>query len=445
MVHDHVETINGRIILDSGSQMKFLNNPKKLLDNIACGEGGGKNDLSRYLGSKLDLPSDQVNEYQKWCENEAKRLREKAAHLPKTAKPDEAARLLARAKKLEDTKSIDLFQYCDNEAKKLREQAERLQREGKIDLAVKKRQQAKNYETLKKNIRDSKISTKEAEFYRLHPKLATAKDIAKLSHRAGTEQAKWGAILGGSISIIRNLVAVTKGDKEADEAVVSVINDTGSAAANSYVIAATGAVLKGTMQNAQSAVVRGLSKTNLPAAIVTTTIEAGKTLGKFIKGDIDGVECLTELGEKGTGMLASAMFNAIGQIAIPIPVVGAAIGGMIGYALSSACYGQLVAALQGAKLAREERLRIEAECEEAVKMIREYRLEMEAVISQYLSDHMSVFQESFDGIKTALELDDIDGFIAGANSITVKLDGKPQFNNYSEFSQIMENKETLIL
>jgi hypothetical protein len=399
-VLDHVETRNGEVIPDSGSQMKFVNDPKSLLDKIARGKGNGQNDLSRYSGNKLDLPSDQVKEARK---------------------------------------------HCENQAQQLREEAECLQRKGKGDLATEKRQQARNYEELKENIRDSGISTKEAEFYRLHPKASTVRDIVKVSHRAGLEQEKSGAVIGGSISIIKNLVALVKGEKKVDEAAISVIKDTGSAAAVSYATGAVGSAVKGAMQNSGSSAVRTLSKTNLPAIIVTTTLELGKTLTKYIRGEIDGVECLVALGEKGTGMLASAMFATIGQIAIPIPVVGGLIGGMLGYALSSAGYGQLVVALQEAKLAHENRIRIEAECEEAVKMIRQYRAEMEAAISAYLSDHMYVFQTAFDDIKNALQLGDIDGFIAGANSITRKLGGKPQFENFMEFDAFMQGAEPLKL
>jgi hypothetical protein len=206
-----------------------------------------------------------------------------------------------------------------------------------------------------------------------------------------------------------------------------------------------GSVIKGGMQNAKNTTIQALSKTNLPGTIVTATLEAGKTLGKYFKGEIDGVECLTELGEKGTGMLASAFFAAAGQIAIPIPVVGGMIGSMLGYALSSACYGQLIGALKEAKLAHEKRIRIERECEEAIAMIRQYRSEMEQLISTYLSGHIQIFHNAFDDMKKVLSIGDVDGCIAGVNTITQKLGGKPQFNTFSEFDSFMQRSEALKL
>jgi len=459
-VVDHVEVINGSVIPGSGSQMKFVNDPKELIDKIATGEGGGKSDLSRYLDTKLDLPTDQVNDkaYQKYCSAEAKRLRQLAEEKSKDGKTQEAQRLQKKANRIEDGKNIGLKEYCDQKAKELREDADLLERMGKSELAEKKRQQAKNYEKVKNNIRDRGISTKKAIFYRKHPKIATALDIAGISHRAGLEQAKSGAVIGGSISIIRNLVAVIKGEKEAEDALYEVAIDTGSAAALSYSIAFTGSALKGAMQNAKSEMTRTLSKTNLAAMLVIVTLETGKTLTKYIKGEIDGVQCLEELGEKVTGMISSALFSSlgvygavsvfgksfvIGQIAIPIPVIGGLIGGMLGYTLSSACYGQLMSALKDAKIAREQRIQIEAECAEAIRMIREYRAEIEIAISEYLSDHIITFHTAFDKIEAALKNGDTDSIIAQANIITEKLHGKPQFKNISEFEILMKSSESL--
>jgi hypothetical protein len=204
-------------------------------------------------------------------------------------------------------------------------------------------------------------------------------------------------------------------------------------------------VLKGALQNASSSTLQNAAKTNLPATLTVTALEAGKTLKKYFAGEIDGVECLEELGEKGTGMLSSAVFTAVGQAIIPIPVLGGLIGSMFGYALSSACYNQLTATLKEAKLAQAERIKIESECQESIMLIQEYRAEMEQVISDYLVTHAETFHQGFDEIKKALTLDDIDGFITGTNKITRKLGGKPQFDTFDEFDALMHQKDSFKL
>jgi hypothetical protein len=401
-LYDHVELdAKGKPIPGTATQLKFVGD-------------GGNDSLNKIISGKyqkyfdndvpIEVPSDYYNGIREAATKKAENLKEQISHLKK------------------------------NDA-------------NNKSLIAEKQQQLQKLEGIRdgKSIRKSNLSSKEAIFARLHPERATARDIVNVSHRAGVEQAKYGAAISGGISLVTNFVAVVKGEKEPEEAALAIVKDTGTGTIVSYTTTFAGSAIKGAMQKGSSAFLRSASKTNLPAVLVTTALETSKTLGKYFKGEIDGVECLTELGEKGTGMVSAAMFATIGQIAIPIPVVGAMIGSMVGYALSTACYSQLVGALKGAQLAREDRIRIEAECAEAVAMLREYRAEMEQYISEYLCDHINTFHSAFNNIKSALEIGDIDGFIGGMNTITVKLGGKPQFNNMSEFEVLMESSETLKL
>jgi hypothetical protein len=256
---------------------------------------------------------------------------------------------------------------------------------------------------------------------------------------------------------------VAKGDMEPEEAALMVVKDTGTGTVVSYSTAFAGSQVQALMVRASTKKVattvggkvvekvvtntalKSLAESNLPAQIVTATIEVTKTMKKFIAGEIDGVECLTELGEMGTGMVASAIGATLGQIAIPIPVVGGIVGSMVGYALSTAYYNSVVSVLKDAKFTRQERERIEAECEEAIEAIREWRTQFEELVSQYMIDHIVVFHKAFDDIKTALAIGDIDGFISGTNTITRKLGKTPQFETFNEFDVLMRNGNTFKL
>ena len=334
---------------------------------------------------------------------------------------------------------------ADKSIVSFQKQLDRARADGNAELAKELEAKIAKYEKIKASIKDSGVSNAEAMEARLHPVLSTAKDVVKVAHRAGVEQAKYGAAIGGSVSLVRNLVSVVKGDESADEAALSVAKDTATGAAASYATAFAGSAIKGAMQNAGNETVRTLARTNIAATVVTVAMESGKSLGKYIRGEIDGVECLEEMGEKGTGFLSSAMFAAAGQMLIPIPVVGGMIGSMLGYALASSCYGELLGALKQAKLAHEERLRVEQECAEAIALIRQYRAEMEKAVAAYLSDHIAVFTDAFGQMNRAIGLNDIDGFMAGANAITAKVGGKVQFSNYSEFDSFMQTDGTLRL
>lgn len=338
-----------------------------------------------------------------------------------------------------------ILEEAKKSIKSLEEQLKHAKENGNEELAKSIQERIDKYKKIKASVKDSGVSNKEAMEARLHPKISIAKDVVKVAHRAGMEQAVYGAAIGGGISMVKNIVAVVKGEKKPEEAELSLIKDTGVAAGTSYATAFAGSVIKGGMQNSASETVQSLAKTNLAATIVTTTLETGKTLKSYFTGDISGLECLEELGEKGVGQLSAAMFATAGQILIPVPVVGAMIGSMVGYALSSACYKELLGALKEAKLAHEERLRIEKECEEAIKMIVQFREEMNEAIEKYLKDMREIFSAELEKGEKAIWKDDIDAFISAANNMSVKLGRKPQFNTFKEFDAFMGTETALKL
>jgi hypothetical protein len=331
------------------------------------------------------------------------------------------------------------------QASKVEEQLKKLKADPNSDPSViaKRENQLKKLISIrdKESITESKLNTKDAEFARLHPKLTTARNMIGTSHRAGVEAAKFGICISGSVSLIKNIVSVCKGDKEPEEAALAVLGDTAKGAAVSYASAFAGATAKSLMQNAGSRTVRILSRTNIAGTIVIAGIETGKVLKKFIKGEIDGVQCLNELGEKGTSMLSAAMFAVAGQMAIPFPIVGGMIGSLLGYTLCSVCYGGLLGALTEEKLAREERLKIEMECAEAVELIKQYRRELEKYFSKYLCEHIQTFHDAFDDMKKAIAVSDVDGFIRGANEITHSVGGRTQFDTVAQFDELMLSSE----
>ena len=335
----------------------------------------------------------------------------------------------------------DIIQEASKKIQSLEIQLDKARKEGNVELERSISEQLKKLRKIKQNIKNSGITNREAIFARTHPELSTAEDIVKISHRAGIEQAKTGAIIGGSLSLIKNLVEVTKGNKKAEDAAIELVKDTGKGAVAAYTTAFAGSAVKAGMQNAKSSMVRALSETNAPAAIVTSTIDISKTLIRYMKGEISGTDCLTEIGEKGAGGISSAMFTIVGQSVIPIPIVGAMVGSIVGYALSSTYYHVLLDSLKKAQLAHQERLRIEAECEESIQLIRQYKIEMNNNANKYLKHCSQVFDMALKQMDDAFLSGDIDKFIGGANKITVSLGGTTQFSTMEQFDDFMESDQ----
>ena len=405
--YDHVLVDeNGNIIHGSGSQMKFIG----ASENDPSGIGAPAKTLNKlqsqkfekYLKGKgnIEVPSDYYDEMQA---------------------------------------------EADKQIAKLKEQADVARKKGNAELVKQKEQKISKLKTIKSKLKPSKVSSKDAMFARLHPKLSTAIDIWKISHRAGLESAKTSAVIGGTVSMVQNLVLVCKGEIETKQALKNVAKDATYTAFTGYTTGFAGSAVKGFMQNSANSTLRSLSKTNLPATLVTCSISVSKSLKRYYSGEISGVECFQELGEQGTGMISSAMFATIGQAVIPVPIVGAMIGSMVGYTVSSASYGLLLQALKEKELAHERRVKIEKECEEHIKLIKEYRMQMEMNIQKYLGTHMVIFNNAFRELKSSLDIGDVDGFISNTNTITKTLGKEVQFNTFNEFDKLMQSDTALKL
>ena len=380
------------------SQMKFVSDPKLLAKRIAEGEGGGKNDYSRYLtADKIEIPTEQVEQLKQTC-------REKSAEF--------AA------------------------------QAERARLDGKHSLADKLQKNADNYQELGEKVADAKVSTQEAIDYRLNPRWETTKDIAKISHQAGIEGAKFGAAIGGSISLITNIYAVAIGDKDFTEAALDVSKGTLLSAGVGYATTATGAALTTYMGQSTTQFTRQLAKTGLPGMVISTCLATGKSIKRFVAGEIDSTQLLDEMGGFGVGMVSGSLFSVIGQIAIPVPILGALIGGMVGCTLSNMFYRNFMDALNGAKLAAERRRMIEMQCEAARMIAEAYEMKINELFDRKLIQLDKESTALFNVINSVNIT--IDEYCDGMNRFAEVLGKKLTINNIKELDDVMLSDEPLV-
>jgi len=404
-----VLSADGKEIKGLGSQMKFVgSSPDALLDNLQSGK------CRKYLDADaiLDIPDDYYNE------------------------------LVGK----KGSKGI-----IDKRIDSLKSQIKEAEKAGKNDVVSSKKAQLEDCKKIKKNLRKSGLTNKEAIEARKSPRLSTAKEVVGLAHKAGVEQAKTGAIVAGSVSLVKNAVACMKGELEPDEAAKAVVKDIGTGAIFSYTTSFTGAAIKGTMQNSSSTYVRALSKTNIASSLVSTTINTGKTMQQYMKGELTGAQCVEQLGKHGVGEVGSAMFTMIslaavsGTGSVAIQVLAGITGSTLGYAAATAVYNELSTSLKEHELAIEERIRIEAECEEAVRLLCQYRAEMNEAVETYLSEHYETIDGGFKAMDEAILLNDINGFIAGNVMIQEQLGYVVQFSSQEEFDDLMLSDIALTL
>ncbi|GAA9850206.1 hypothetical protein VN0604_07600 [Helicobacter pylori] len=189
-------------------------------------------------------------------------------------------------------------------------------------------------------------------------------DMLQNSHEAGVGGLE-SEILNGFVSFIKSIYECQKKGKDPKKALKHTDIATLKGGAYSYGVAFSSSLLGGMMQNSANKVIQSFGKSSLPAMIVGVGVGSCEVLIKYFRGEINSVECLEQLGEENTKFLSGIAMSGIGQLAIPIPVVGALIGSFVGAALSEAFFNALNS--KKVELTHQRRIEIEKKCRENIR------------------------------------------------------------------------------
>jgi hypothetical protein len=333
-------------------------------------------------------------------------------------------------------------EYSSNEAIQLHDKALRFKQQGDFKKAEFIENRAYAFEQVSKDVSDSGISSKDAMFLAEHAKLATVKYVALTAHCAAIEQAKAGAVISGAISVSRNIICVVNGKKEIKEALSDSAVDIAAGATTSYIITGGGVVVKSFMQTSKNGMCAVLSKTNMPAMIATATVQVGKSLIRYAKGEIGELELAEELGEKGTGMLSASLGAAIGTAILP--GVGTIIGGMAGYLTSSSIYQGAMNVLQEERISYLQREKIKILAAVAIESLQLQQKELSEDIARFYSNRNNVFDVNFELITNSIENGDLNSFTNAVNSIAIEIGCILKLKNFEEFDAFMNDQNSVL-
>lgn len=268
---------------------------------------------------------------------------------------------------------------------------------------------------------------------------SSLKNVAKTGHEAGRAGAQNAGITALTMSGIMNIVSVIKGEKKGEEAIADTIKDGGKAAVSGYALSGGLTVVSHSLSNSSSQFIQALTKSNVPGKAITAVIVTGDTLKKWGEGEITTQECLIELGDKGVNMATMGYSMAVGQAIIPVPIVGSAVGALVGSMLTSTYYNDLINTLQKRELAHQERMRIITECHVVAEQAKAFREELELYLAYYFQEYRDCFDSALSSMKFAYQTGDADGMIASANEITQKLGGHVYYENVEQFKSFLED------
>ena len=253
------------------------------------------------------------------------------------------------------------------------------------------------------------------------------------AHEAGKGAAMSGALIGGGMAIVGNLDAVLKG-KPIDEALKDVAAKSATSAVRSYAVASGATLIEGGVQHYKSELPKLLKNAKAPTEIAGFVVDAASAFYNYYNGSISGVDCMKQLATSAT--LALANLTPVGQAVFIARTV---------YTLSTISVTVIKDALKAPKIARERRIQIEQECREQIQAMKVFREEFERNTLAWVDENTNVFKTAFDAMDNALQVNDVDAFICGANQITHAMGCQTQFSNCKEFNRLMESDEPFIL
>ncbi|MFM8342380.1 MAG: hypothetical protein ACKN9F_09205 [Methylomonas sp.] len=264
-------------------------------------------------------------------------------------------------------------------------------------------------------------------------------------HESGIRAGNVGALLAGSTSTVTGLYSLHKGDIEAGELLTRVAVDSAKGYATGYVVTAMSKGLThSTTYFLGESVARTFARSNAPVAIASGVVNASKSFISYINGDIDSEQLLDEVSHTAITSTSSFYYGALGQVAIPIPVVGAVIGAGVGYFIGNMLHQSGLIALGDSRVvkeAKERRYAVQAMCLAAIPEIQKHRLELENYLDSYFSERKNEFLASFNILDHSLYNWNPDEFVSGLERINNQFGTSLQFKSFSEFNALMISDE----
>ncbi len=324
----------------------------------------------------------------------------------------------------------DIQKAADAKIKSLESQIAKQKGLGNFQKAAHLEEKLQKCKTIKAHTRPARVAKGEAIEARLNPNLSTAKDVTRVSHQAGMNAAQTGALISGGVSAITNIYECIANGKDPMKALKHTLVATAKGGALSYGSAFASSSLGGLMQSSANKIIQSLGKGSVPAMIVGACVTNATVLTRYFSGKIDGTELCKQLVKANTTLVSSGAMAVAGQALIPIPVVGALVGGFVGAILSETFFSILNS--KKVELARQRRIEIEKECHEFIKLLESYQNQFKEVFKQYFHETTRFFNQSFDELERALYAGDADLGIGINNKIQEKLGQKALFDNSKE-------------
>lgn len=273
--------------------------------------------------------------------------------------------------------------------------------------------------------------------------------ISNEMHQAGMRAGLGGMIVGGGATLISSMNKLSKGEIDGNKAVLDTIYVSASSFGQGYATAAASKAIPHMLTSVglPQTVVTSLVRSNAHVAIATGVVQSSVSVGRYLKGDIDFDEMLTDVS--GTALTGASAFyyGALGQLLIPIPVLGAFVGSTVGYFVGSILHQSGIISLGESaisKTARERRERVELMCFEAIGRMQQARLDIREQTEKFCAEQAAAIDISITGMDAALVSWDGNAFIKSLHELNATFSSALPFHDFDSFENFMDD-DSLVL
>ena len=248
------------------------------------------------------------------------------------------------------------------------------------------------------------------------------------------------------ISAVRTGAAVRAGTMTPSAAATTIMADSGKALAAGAFVAGTGQAIRVLGQH--GAIPEALGGGTLPFAIARASLALGSSGVRYARGELTGPQAAADSAEAMARVSVIWAFSLIGQTAIPIPVVGAAIGGTVGTLCASTAAQGLTVMTAMAKDARaEEELlaALEVEIAAAVLVLQEEQRVLREISKEFDIAFTQRIIPALDQLEASLDSGHVQQTIEHTSTIITAFGGTPLFTSMAEFDAFMRSDEPLVL
>ncbi len=267
-------------------------------------------------------------------------------------------------------------------------------------------------------------------------------------HNSGKVAGQVGAVMAGGISTFQAIRSLYREEMEFGEAIGKVTIDSAKGFATGYTVTA---ISKGTTHLASNflgrSVAASLKRSNAPLAVASGIVQTGKSLLSYMKGDISSEQLLDQVSHTAITSTSVFYYAGLGQVAIPIPIVGSFIGAAVGYCVGNMLHQSGLIALGSSaqvKVAKARRREVEALCLSIIPEMQKNRAAFQKYLDEYFAERKNSFQKCFFVMEKAFDNSEPELFVSALEQINEQFGKTLPFKNFREFDDFMKSDEAFV-